>query len=130
MIVRLLFGLTLTTFAIVGLLRGGIAHALPQTPSSQQAAITIDPKPLYKKHCEMCHGPDGKAPTPEMGFIAREWKRGTTTAEIAKAITAGVPATAMMPFKGKLRDPEIAALAVYVRSLDKRLTPEKGGGSD
>jgi mono/diheme cytochrome c family protein len=94
-----------------------------------QAPQEIDPKPLYTKLCEPCHGREGKAPAPEMGFVARQWKHGTSTAEIVKSITQGVPTTAMLPFKGKLKDPEIAALARYVRSLDKRLQPEKGGGS-
>ena len=110
------------------MLRADLAHAAPQSAPSAPAAVSIDPKPLYTKLCEPCHGPDGKAPAPEMGFVAREWKHGTSTPEIIKSITAGVPATAMLPFKGKLKDPEIAALARYVRSLDKRLKPEKGGG--
>ena len=108
--------------------RADIAHGSPQGSPSAPAAVSIDPKPLYTKLCEPCHGPDGKAPASEMGFVAREWKHGTSTPEIIKSITAGVPATAMLPFKGKLKDPEIAALARYVRSLDKRLKPEKGGG--
>lgn len=127
MIVRLILTLALASIVGVGMLRGGVANASPQDPSP---AAAIDPKPLYTKLCEPCHGRDGKAPTPDMGFIAREWKHGTSTAEIIKSITAGVPGTAMLPFKGKLKDPEIAALASYVRSLDKRLKPEKGGGSD
>lgn len=129
MIARLILTLALASIVGVGMLRGGVANASPQDPSPA-AATAIDPKPLYTKLCEPCHGRDGKAPTPDMGFIAREWKHGTSTAEIIKSITAGVPGTAMLPFKGKLKDPEIAALASYVRSLDKRLKPEKGGGSD
>lgn len=130
MIVRLALGLTLSTILIVVAARTRVIDASPQASAASQADVTVDPKPLYTKHCEMCHGRDGKAPTPDMGFIARDWKHGTSSTDIIKTITAGVPGTAMLPFKGKLKEPEIAALASYVRSLDKRLKPESGGGSD
>lgn len=129
MIVRLVLTLALAWVGDAGRLADDVVNARPQDPSPGPAAV-IDPKPLYTKLCEPCHGRDGKAPTPDMGFIAREWKHGTSTPEIVKSISAGVSGTAMLPFKGKLKDPEIAALASYVRSLDKRLKPEKGGGSD
>jgi mono/diheme cytochrome c family protein len=101
-----------------------------EPPSAPQTGGGIvDPKPLFRKLCEPCHGRDGKAPDPAMGFVARKWKHGTSTAEITRTITTGVPTTAMLPFKGKLTDAEIAALARHVRSLDSRLKPEKTGGS-
>jgi mono/diheme cytochrome c family protein len=122
---------TVTTLLVVALARSRPVEASVQDrPAATAVAANIDPKPLYAKHCEPCHGRDGKAPVPEMGFIAREWKHGTSTADIVKTIAAGVPATAMLPFKGKLKEPELIALARYVRSLDPRLAPEKGGGSD
>jgi mono/diheme cytochrome c family protein len=126
------FALCLGLSALMFIVAAGtrIVDASSQTPAASPTGTAIDPKPLYTKHCEMCHGRDGKAPTPEMGFIAREWKHGTNTADMIKTISAGIPGSAMLPFKGKLKEPEIAALASYVRSLDKRLKPEKGGGSD
>lgn len=123
--------LTVSAFVAVALFaadRSSRAEAeLQSTPRAAGGAI--DPTPLYRKLCEPCHGRDGKAPDPTMGFVARTWKHGTTTAEITKTIRTGVPATAMLPFKGKLTEPEMAALAGYVRSLDPRLKPEKAGGS-
>jgi mono/diheme cytochrome c family protein len=77
-------------------------------------------KDLYATHCQMCHGVDGKAPVPEMGFVGRKWKT-KTAAEAVRVITEGVPGTAMLPFDGKLTTAEIRALARYVRALD---TPE------
>src|SRR5687767_6171383 len=118
----------LLVLAAVIATRADVVTASVQSPPAPQAAAAIDPKPLYTKLCEACHGPDGKAPAPEMGFVARQWKHGTTTADIIKIITGGVPGTAMLPFKGRLREPEIAAMARYVRSLDKRLKPQKGDG--
>ena len=128
MILRTVAGVSLTLWLGLITTRSRIVDAAAQTPTPVAPVISIDPKPLYTKQCEMCHGREGKAPTPEMGFVARGWKHGTSTDEIIKSIAGGVPATAMLPFKGKLRPEEIAALARYVRSLDKRLKPEKGGG--
>ena len=62
---------------------------------------------------------------PEMAFVGREWKHGTKTADMIKVITSGVPGTVMMPFKGRLTEQQIKDLAAYVRSLDKKLKPEK-----
>ncbi|MEX2273092.1 MAG: cytochrome c [Vicinamibacterales bacterium] len=74
-------------------------------------------KELYGSMCQACHGPDGKAPIKEMGFVGRKWKT-KTVAEAAKTIREGVPGTAMLPFEGRLTAPQIAALAKHVRALD------------
>ena len=80
---------------------------------------------LYGSMCQACHGADGKSPMKEMAFVGREWKHGTKTADMIKVITDGVPGTVMMPFKGRLTEQQIRDLARYVRSLDKKLPPEK-----
>ena len=76
-------------------------------------------KELYATMCQACHGPEGKAPIKEMGFMGRAWKTKTVAAS-AKTIREGVPGTAMLPFKGRLTEAEILALAKHVRSLDKK----------
>lgn len=65
--------------------------------------------------------PDGNAAIKQMNFADGEWIHGTTVQAMAKVITNGVPATAMMPFKDRLSDKEILALAKYVRAFDKKL---------
>jgi mono/diheme cytochrome c family protein len=87
-----------------------------------------DTPTLYRIHCQMCHGAEGKAPIPEMAFVGREWKHGTKSVEMAKVIADGVVGTPMMPFKGKLTPAQITSLARHVRAFDKRLAPEKSGG--
>ena len=83
-----------------------------------QAKKKADPvQDLYVSNCQMCHGPDGRAPLKEMSFVGRQWKT-KTNAEAIKVITNGVPGTVMLPFEGKLKKEQIAALAKYVRSLD------------
>ena len=83
---------------------------------------------LYEKNCQQCHGPGGKAVAPEMSFVGREWKHGTSTAAITRTITKGVAGTAMLPWEGRLKPAEISALARLVRSFDKRLKPETARG--
>jgi mono/diheme cytochrome c family protein len=94
--------------------------AVPSAQTKKPAA-----RELYVTMCQMCHGPEGKAPIKEMGFVGRKWKHGTKTADMIKVVTNGVPGTAMMPFEGRLTEQEIRDLARYVRSLDKTLKPEK-----
>ncbi len=96
----------------------------PTSPNPPQAK-PVDAPALYKLHCQMCHGANGKAPMPEMAFVERDWKHGTSSAQMAKIITDGVKGTPMMPFKNKLKPDQITALAKLVRSFDKRLKPEK-----
>lgn len=100
----------------------GAAMTGAASPGSAQtakgSAKSPTPKELYVSNCQMCHGPDGKAAIPTMSFVGRKWKT-KSQAEAVKTIREGVPGTVMLPFKGKLTEPQIAALARYVRSLDK-----------
>ena len=57
-----------------------------------------------------------------------KWKHGSRPQDIVATITNGVPATAMLPFKGRLTPAEINALAALVRSFDKTLKPAGAGG--
>lgn len=94
------------------------SQAAPAQPASEVAR-------LYRLHCQMCHGANGKAPIPEMAFFERAWKHGTSSAQMAKVIAEGVKGTAMMPFKGKLKPEQILELAKHVRAFDPKLKPEK-----
>lgn len=108
-------------------LAAALAVALPllaagqtKTPAAAAAAAkgpTV--KELYATMCQACHGPDGKAPIKEMGFAGRAWKTKSVAAS-AKTIREGVPGTAMLPFKGRLTEQQIMALAKHVRSLDRK----------
>lgn len=105
-----------------------MAHAASPTLDTSRTpsqATPIDAAPLYRLHCQMCHGANGNAPLPEMAFVGRDWKFGTSSAQMAKVIAEGVKGTPMMPFKGKLKPEQITALAKHVRAFDKRLKPEK-----
>ena len=75
----------------------------------------------YKTHCAVCHTPTGDSPIAMMNFADGEWKHGSQVKDIAKVIADGLRSSAMMPFKEKLSEAEILALAKYVRSFDKRL---------
>jgi mono/diheme cytochrome c family protein len=86
---------------------------------------------LFTANCQICHGPDGKG-TPlakDLAFAGRgKWKHGSRLPDIVATITNGVPATPMLPFKGRLTPAEINALASLVRSFDKTLKPAGMGG--
>lgn len=83
---------------------------------------------LYAVNCQICHGPGGTGTplTKGMAFVARgKWKHGSRPADVVATITNGVPATPMLPFKGRLAPAEIHALAALVRSFDKTMKPDK-----
>jgi mono/diheme cytochrome c family protein len=104
------------------------------TPAAAQAKAAAVSRgkalDLFAANCAMCHGPDG-AGIPAMKDLAfkerGKWKHGNRQADVVKTITNGVPATAMMPFKGRLTPAEINALASLVRSFDKTIKPAAAG---
>ena len=113
---------------IAGMKKMGMALALVlavpaltagQAKKAEPALKASEVKELYGSMCQACHGPDGKALIKEMGFVGRVWKTKTAV-ESAKTIREGVPGTAMLPFKGRLTEAQIAALAKHVRALDKK----------
>jgi mono/diheme cytochrome c family protein len=78
---------------------------------------------VYKTHCQACHMVDGNSPLEPMNFADGVWKHDPTAAKLAAVIADGVPGTAMLPFKAKLKPAEIRALAAYVRTFDPKLGP-------
>jgi mono/diheme cytochrome c family protein len=117
--------LTLSLVTVAGLRASTPDAPAPVVTLSIDQAKPLDPLPLYRQHCQMCHGVRGKAAIEEMAFFEGEWKHGTTSAQMATVITEGVKGTPMLAFKGKLSPEQIQALAKYVRSLDPKLPPEK-----
>jgi mono/diheme cytochrome c family protein len=105
--------LSLLTLAALVALTGAAAAQAPRPTTNRPAPE------LYKANCVMCHMPDGNAAIPQMNFADGKWAHGTTPRQLAKVITDGVPATAMMSFKERLSDQEILALAKYVLAFDK-----------
>jgi mono/diheme cytochrome c family protein len=81
----------------------------------------VDAAAIYKARCAICHGAKGDSKLPGMSFTDGEWKHGTSVKEVAAVIRDGVEGTAMLAFKSKLKDPEVEALAQYVRAFDAKL---------
>jgi len=101
------------------------------TKSAAKAAPVTRAKALelFAANCSLCHGPEGAGTplTAGMAFKNRgTWKHGSRQQDVVATITKGVPATPMLPFKGRLTPAEINALASLVRSFDKTLKPAGG----
>ena len=94
--------------------------ALASGPSAQ-APTPAETAALYKAKCAACHLANGASKTASMNFTDNVWQHGSSSKEIAEVIRNGVKGTAMMPFKGKLSDDQVVALAKYVRAFDKSL---------
>jgi mono/diheme cytochrome c family protein len=96
------------------------ALALPLRLAAQ-AQTPADAAALYKSKCAPCHLADGNAKTPSMNFADGNWQHGSSLQQVADVIRNGVKGTAMLPFKSKLTDDQIVALAKHVRAFDKTL---------
>ena len=79
-------------------------------------------KILYFKHCEICHGPEGKGDgyahfnPPVVDLTVSEIQKKPDR-ELWDSIHKGVPNTAMGMWRFVLSDEEIVAALGYVRSL-------------
>jgi mono/diheme cytochrome c family protein len=103
------------------LLLAGSLGILGVSAAAQGKAEKVDAAAIYKLRCAMCHGNTGESKLPGMSFADGQWKHGHDVKEIAAVIRDGVEGTAMLPFRKKLKDAEIASLARYVRAFDPRL---------
>jgi len=76
-------------------------------------------KAVYTAKCKSCHGDDGKGKTKfaEKNKIEDISKSKDSLTKIAAAIRDGVDGTKMKPFKDKLSEDEIKAVAAYVKKL-------------
>ncbi len=90
--------LALATFALVA-----TAHA-------------EDGKALFAQKCASCHGPDGKGKT-KMGekLGVKDLSALPPGTDVKATIENGKPPK-MTPYKGKLSDAEIGAIAEYVKT--------------
>ncbi|BFU96218.1 MAG: exported protein of unknown function [Nitrospira sp.] len=83
-------------------------------------------KPLYEKHCLVCHGLQGKGdgPTgtlikPPAANFTSEASKKKTEAELLGTMENGRPGTAMGPWKGLLSPSDLRDVLAYVMALRK-----------
>ena len=94
----------------------------PKPAKPKDAAPAIDGKPLYDKHCKVCHAADGKG-TEGMkknnipDLTDKAWQKGHSKGKVVDVLNKGVDGTKMKAFKDKLSADEIAAVATYVKKL-------------
>jgi len=114
---------TFTALGVVLAVSALAIVALPGAGLGQDKETKTDAAALYKARCQMCHMADGNnTVVKNASFADGVWVHGSSVAEISAVIRTGVKGTAMLPFKeSKLSDAEVAALARYVRTFDKKL---------
>jgi mono/diheme cytochrome c family protein len=111
--------LTILSFSL--LFAAGLAFALTGHSSAQpaEARTQVDAAKLFDKHCDKCHGKDGRAKTMRGKMVGArnltdvKWQESITDEKIAEAIRKGPEA--MPAFEKKLSPAEIDALVAYVR---------------
>lgn len=99
-----------------------VSPKITADPPDQSRAGEIDAQVLFKKHCKICHGEDGKGKT-DLGeglgardFTDIEFQDSITDEEIVEQITNGTPEK-MFPFKDKLTAEERKALVPVIRAF-------------
>lgn len=78
---------------------------------------------IYRQHCVACHGENGDARTPLAHGLARRPRDFTSATEMTsvsdevmtRAITHGVPGSAMAPWEGVLNKDDVRRVILYIR---------------
>lgn len=96
-----------------------VAGALASITAPSFAARKDNGADIFREKCSMCHGVDGKgyAAIKTPNFTDPKWQAAHPDNELKDAIENGVEGTAMVSFKDKLSQQEIAAVLKYIRSL-------------
>jgi len=88
--------------------------------AGDQAAVTLG-KTIFEAACAgYCHATEssqrkGRCPN----LFDCEWKYGSSDGEVFHSVTAGVPKTEMVGFKGKLPDEMLWKIIAYLRSASR-----------
>jgi len=92
------------------------------------ASLAAEVKENWEKHCQKCHGPDGKGQT-KMGRQSgvkdytdpkvQEELKDENAVKIIKEGIVEKDKKKMDPYKDKLSDEEIKALITYIRAFKK-----------
>lgn len=97
-----------------------LLHAAQLEALARDVAVVATGKRIFetgKGFCTTCHGVGG-AGTPQGAELrSGRWKHGGSLAEIQQVISNGVPGTAMAAWGQTFSSDDLAALAIYVRSL-------------
>ncbi|MBI5102747.1 MAG: TolC family protein [Nitrospirae bacterium] len=85
-------------------------------PATEQSVV--EGKALFKKHCAVCHGDDGKGKVgPDL--TAPVLRHGQTAGEIFNIVSNGVPATEMKGFRESLEEEKRWHVVNFIEGLRK-----------
>lgn len=103
----------------VGLLAMMVLVAAGVAGVAAQGVRRVDAAVLYLKHCASCHGEKGEG-TPGVRPLTGDLAHGDRLEDVERVVRDGIEGSTMTPFRGKLTDAQIRAVAQYVLDLSKK----------
>lgn len=107
----------------------GRSSAAAASSAAASPAALERGRALYKTNCAPCHGETGKGDGPAAGVLKppprdhtdKAYMRTLTDKQISDIIKMGgaINGKPLMPSNPQLKDPELAALVAYIRSLSE-----------
>ena len=102
---------------------------------SYVAGGSVDGARIFSSACARCHGADGvpsqamMARTGAKSLVSSEIQKSWTDDQLRKQILQGSASRSMPAFKGALKDEQLDALIVYIRTLgatkpDRKSSPK------
>lgn len=83
-------------------------QATTKQASPSDLATAFDPEMFFHKFCSSCHGQRMKT------FVDRNWKYGSSLAEIEKSIAKGIVDEGMPAYEATMEPEEISLLSKYI----------------
>jgi len=101
---------------------------------SYVAGGSVDGARIFSSACARCHGADG-IPTKEMmartgakSLASPEVQNSWTDAQLRKQILQGSASRSMPAFKGALKEEQLDAVVVFIRTLGPKVAPTEPAG--
>ena len=95
-----------------------LAFVMCQTPSMETSAggkSMAQTEATFKLYCASCHGADANV------FADRQWKHGSTKAELIKSVTGGYLDLGMPAWGAVLKPEQVESLSDYIlKGIEKR----------
>ena len=101
-----------------------VMELLLPIPSRSEEVDLTKGRALYVKHCQICHGPEGRGDGyphfyPPVADLTVSNIQQKTDKELWESIHMGIPNTPMGMWRFVLSDEEITTVLAYVRSLGR-----------
>ncbi|HEU4686370.1 MAG TPA: cytochrome c [Nitrospira sp.] len=114
------------TWSLIGTALLGLVTMPPLLPAQDYPPDLTRGKMVYERHCQRCHGPEGRGNGPAAGSLnvrPKDFHRFASflksDEELLRTIEHGIVFSPMHSWRGQLTDGEMQDVVAYIRRLSE-----------